>query len=358
MRVVLDATPLVEPYGGIPRYVCELTAALAEAYPGDEFHLLSDQSRLHVEERLRRLANVVVETTPRRFFGKYWSAGLPWELRRRKADLFHGADFAVPYLPVVPSVMTVHDLSPWKPEPIRPPGSDRVRIRAPRLMPIARRIVTPSEAVRREVIEEFSVSPERVTATPLAPSKGLYPLAEGAVTERLHSLGVERPYLIALGGGGPRKNLPLAIETWSRVRQSVPELGLVLAGGARVQIERTGLLHMAPVADEDLRILLAGSEALLYPSLYEGFGLPVVEAMQAGAAVVASSDPALVETAAGAAVHCPADSPDRWRSEVERILRDRDHAADLRRRGRERAAELSWAETARKTHQIYEEALG
>jgi len=357
MRIALDATPLVEPHGGIPRYVCELTAALAAAHPGDELHLLSDQPGLHVEDRLKALPNVIIESTPRRFFGKYWSAGLPWELRRRKVDLFHGTDFAVPYLPVVPSVMTVHDLSPWKPVPICPPGSDRVRTRSPRLIPLARRIITPSEAVRREVIEEFPVRPEHVCATPLAPSSALQPVSQEVVAERLQALGVRQPYLVALGAGGPRKNLSLAIETWSRVREAVPELGLVLAGGARVQVEKPGMRHITPVADADLRPLLAGAEALLYPSLYEGFGLPVVEAMQIGAAVVLSRDPALTETAAGAAVHCAADSPDCWTEAVLSVLRDPAHAADLRRKGRERAAQLSWAETARRTRQVYEDAL-
>lgn len=358
MKIALDATPFIEPYGGIPRYVCELTAALARENPDDELHLLSDQPRLHVEDALKALPNVAVESTPRRFFGKYWSAGLPWELRRRKIDVFHGTDFAVPYLPVVPSVMTIHDLSPWKPAPIRPPGSERVRTRAPRLIPLAKRILTPSEAVREEVIVEFGVSPDRVIATPLAPSGALEPPSEAVVTERLQALGVDRPYLVALGGGGPRKNLSLAMETWRRLRPARPELNLVLAGGARVQAEADGLVHLTPIDDRDLWAVLAGAEALLYPSLYEGFGLPVIEAMRLGAVVVASTDPALVETAGGAAVHCSVDSASEWSEQVARVLDDREHAADLRRRGRERAAQLAWSETARLTRRAYEDARG
>ncbi len=353
MRIGLDATPLIGRYGGIPRYVTELAAALAQIEPDDEIHLLSDQTDLHVDGRLEAAANVTLEPPARRFGGKWWSTGLAWELRRRRIDVFHGTNFEVPYLPAAPSVMTVHDLSPWREPPVRPPGSGRVRRRAPWLLRRARRIVTPSEAIRAETCTRFRLDDQRVIAIPL----GAPPDGEAVEAE---SSAAEGPYLLYLGDAGARKNLETAVEGWRRARESVPRLRFVLAGAGteRFRGQHPSLQGFGSIEESRARALLAGASVFVYPSLYEGFGLPVVEAMRAGAPVIISGDPALVETAGGAALRADAADPAAWGAAMVELLSDPAQMERQRRRGIERARDFDWRRTAARTRAVYERAIG
>src|SRR5437016_14495903 len=167
MKIALDATPLTIPTGGVRRYTEELSRALAENFPEDDFWLVSDRSF----GRPSSLAmNLKVGQGPRNVFERrWWSFGLQGVIARHGIDVFHGTDFAVPYLPIRPSVMTLHDLSPWM-DPGWHIESDRVRNRTPMLLRLglATIIITPSEAVRRQAMERFHLQDDRVVAIPLA----------------------------------------------------------------------------------------------------------------------------------------------------------------------------------------------
>src|SRR5689334_21542794 len=131
MKIALDATPLIEPTGGVRRYTAELAQALSIAFPEDEIWLISDQQ---VDAYLPELRNAHLVLRPQSAIGrKWWLWGIGRELSRIGADVFHGVDFSVPYLPARPSVMTVHDLSPWR-EETASAASTRVRRRAPVLI--------------------------------------------------------------------------------------------------------------------------------------------------------------------------------------------------------------------------------
>lgn len=358
MRIALDSTPLIKPAGGIPRYVVELSLALARGFPGDEIHLLSDQPDLHVDPRLAALPNVILDPSGGpRFFGKWWSAGLPWELKRRKIDVFHGTDFAIPYLPVAPSVMTVHDLSPWKPEPIRPPGSERVRSRAPKLCGPARRIITPTAAVARDLEATFRIPPEKITAVHHGVRSDFNLPSDGFVTEQLQKHGVESPFVLYVGSSEPRKNLAFLEAAFGPVRERNPRVILVEAGPDQSAESTPGITRIGPLDEKQLSVFLSQTSAFLYPSLYEGFGLPVVEAMQAGAPVIASDDEAIVEAAGGAALHLSPDDPAAWTQAILQALEDAQWAREMKRRGVARASELSWERCALRTRAVYEQAI-
>ncbi len=338
MIAALDATPLTVPTGGITRYTLELARALAEGFPGDDYWLLSDQSFT-----ISETANLHKGSGPRTAAERrWWLWGLEKEMTRRRVDVFHGTDFAVPYLPRRASVMTVHDLSPW----LSKDASARIRRRVPMLLRagIPTMIVTPSEAVRRAVISHFSLDSERVVAVPLAASNH-FRFFDGPRPER--------PYFLFVGTLEQRKNIDRLVEAWREVRKT-ENIDLVLAGRARdsssAPAPETGLRVLGAVREEDLVALYSGAAAVVYPSLYEGFGLPVLEAMQCGATVITSRDPAIMEVSGGAAIHVDAKDV---RALAEAML-----ARPVRREeSLKRAAQFSWSITAQKTREAYQAAL-
>lgn len=167
-------------------------------------------------------------------------------------------------------------------------------------------------------------------------------------------------YFLYVGALEPRKNLPLLIEAWRTVRNACG-IDLVLAGKRRADFpelpDEPGLRVLGEVPEADLPALYSGATACLYPSLYEGFGLPVLEAMQCGAAVIASRDAAISEVAAGAAVQVDASDTRGWAEAMLSAASNPAWTETLRTRSLLRARSFSWERTARLTRQVYEEAL-
>ncbi len=346
MTVALDATPLTVSTGGTRRYTLELARALAVRFPGDEYWLLSDQpfSAPKCASNLR--AGDPPRTAVTR---KWWLWGLQQEMMRRNVQVFHGTDFSVPYLPLRPSVMTVHDLSPWL-DPSWQPDGGRVRNRTPLLLRsgIATMVITPSEAVRRAVIGRFRMPSDRVVTVPLAASSDFAPAA------------VPRGnYFLFVGTIEPRKNITRFVEAWREVRKRHP-VELVLAGRQRSDfpriIEQPGLTIRGPVDDAELPALYSAALAVVYPSLYEGFGLPVLEAMQCGALVVASRDPAILEVSGDAAVSIDAEDTGALAQALSEICEAPEKFEPLRARAIERSRLFSWRSTAERTREVYAEA--
>jgi glycosyltransferase involved in cell wall biosynthesis len=352
MRVAIEAASLSLSSGGLARYTSELSLALARCFPDDEFFLTSDQPfRMPPDAP----ANLKRGGGPRNSVERrWWLWGLAREMTRLGADVVHGPDFAVPYLSRRPSVMTLHDLSPWM-------GADwhhaagRVRRRTPMLLDlgIATMVLTPGEAVRKQAIARFRLRPERVVAVPEAAAHWFRPVHAPYFDARCPAA----PYFLFVGTLEPRKNLPVLLEAWRAVRRQ-HDVELVLVGRRRadapVIAPQPGLRLAGEVTDQDLPGLYSGALAFVYPSLYEGFGLPVLEAMQCGAAVIASH--AVAEAAGDAALY--ADDTEQLARAMCEVAAKPDLAAGLRARSLVRAREFSWERTARMTRQVYEEAIG
>ena len=346
MRVAIDATPLTLSSGGLRRYTQELSLALAQNFPEDEFFLVSDQPFAGPPGSP---VNLMRGSGPRRTAERrWWLFGLDRELQRLGAGLFHGTDFAVPYVPRRPSVLTLHDLSPWM-DTAWHSDADRVRKRTPLLigLGLATMIVTPSEAVRKQAIERFRIHPNRILAVPHAASAVFRPVAPPHAP----------PYFLYAGTLEPRKNLHGLISAWREVRRR-HAVDLVLVGRQRSDFAQLsgepGLQILGEVSDQRLAELLSGALAFVYPSFYEGFGLPVLEAMQCGACVITSRDPAISEVAASAAIQ--AGSPAELARAMLAIAAHPEQAQPWRERALVRAADFSWSHTARLTHEVYGEA--
>lgn len=196
-------------------------------------------------------------------------------------------------------------------------------------------VITPSEAVRREVIGRFRIDPGNIAAIPLAASERFRPV---------EPLRRERPYFLCIESADPRKNLEVVKQAWGELRNKA-EVDLVVIGAPGTD----------PVADEELPALYSGAVAFLYPSLYEGFGLPVLEAMQCGSAVIASKDPAVTEVSGGAVLQVEATDVRAWVAAMDAALCG-ERRPELRDKGLKRARQFSWERTAMMTREVYDEA--
>jgi glycosyltransferase involved in cell wall biosynthesis len=344
VTVAIDATPLTVPTGGITRYTSALARALAQRFPDDEYWLLSDQRFPRPEAPPRNLrCGEGPRTAAER---RWWLWGLEQEMSRCSADLFHGTDFSVPYLPFRPSVMTLHDLSPWL-DPAWQPNASRMRRRTGLLLhgKICTMVITPTEAVRHAAIERFRLDPDRVVAVPLAAAEHFRPVPEPSPA----------PYFLFVGTLEPRKNIARLIEAWREVRKK-QDVELVIAGRTRSVFDaiapEPGLRVLGAVSEEELPALYSSALACLSPSLYEGFGLPALEAMQCGAVVITSRDPAIMEVTGDAAVHVEATDT---RALAEALGAASSFGA-LRVKAIARAQQFSWRRTAERTREVYDEA--
>jgi glycosyltransferase involved in cell wall biosynthesis len=354
VRIALDATPLTISSGGLPRYVTEISIALAREFPDDIYYLLSDQPFVMPE---RAPANLVRGRQPHSAAERrWWLWGIQHAIRQTGAQIFHGTNFEVPYLGSTPAILTIHDLSPWRERAWQlyshNAEADRVRWRTPWLVRLrrARMILTVSEAVRKEVIEHFGASPERVRAVPLAASSHFRPLSPTSPAPK--------PFFLFVATLEPRKNVAGLIEGWCECRAET-NVDLVIAGRNRADFAeiapRDGLHLLGEVPDQELPRLYSDALAFVYPTHYEGFGLPVVEAMQCGCPVITSRDPAVMEVTGGAAIHT--SSPQEIAEAMRAIATNPRLRNVLSGAGLQRASAFSWSRAAHETHAAYESVL-
>ena len=375
MLIGLDAISLTEPLAGVGHYTLELARALARAAPLEDFELVypSSYPSLKLNEAQPpsptnlKPVRVRVGALGRRWF----AAGLPRYVRRRGLALFHGTNYEVPLWGGGAKVVTIHDLSLLlRPETHEAGRVRRARRRLPLMLRASDAVITPTESVRREVCEHLRAPASKVFAVPEAARECFKPLAFVETEETRRRLGVGDEFLLTVGTVEPRKNLPALLAAFEEVLRARPrsDLQLVIAGGrgwmsgptfetiekspARERVVLAGYL-----CDRDLRALYSSCRLFIYPSLYEGFGLPPLEAMGCGAAVVAGRAPAVAEVTGGAARLVDSTSPEELTRALVELLDDDAARRALSDAGLRRAAEFSWERTARMTLEVYAEAL-
>jgi glycosyltransferase involved in cell wall biosynthesis len=286
-------------------------------------------------------------------------ARLAWRLgtavRRCRPALAH-FQYVIPGGCTVPAAVTVHDIS-FERFPHLLPLHDRIAMRmlVPRAMRRSRIVFTVSEWSKREILEQYGdLDAEKIVVTP----NGVDPAfqSDGPTPDR-------RPYLLFVGALQPRKDPGTAVEALARLGDL--DLDLVFVGPAKQRVpevaDRVSALHLEErvhhsgyVTQAELGALYRGAACLVFPSLHEGFGLPMVEAMASGTPVVAASSGALPEVAGGAAVLVPPSDPDALAEGVRTALSDRPRLVAL---GLARAAQFTWAQTARLTAAAYQSVL-
>lgn len=309
-------------------------------------------------------AGRLVKTMGRRLF-----ASLAPAIGRGQIDLFHEPD-AIPLPIKAATVATVHDLSvllypEWHPE-------DRVRGYEEDLAEAVARtsvFIADSHATKRDMIHRLGVDPDRVEVVYPAPREIFRVMARPEVERAIGRLGLPPRYLLFMGTIEPRKNVAGLLRAFASLPETIRrQCPLVLAGGwgwrcddVRRMLEeppwRDQVRWLGYLCDEDLVAVANGAQVVVYPSFYEGFGLPPLEAMASGVPVITTHAGSLEEVVGQAAMIVdPADERQLARA-IEQVLGDRDLANEYVRRGRERVRRYSWEETARRTRAAYQRAL-
>jgi glycosyltransferase involved in cell wall biosynthesis len=368
----VDLSASVQGHAGIGRYATELLKALVDLAGDDEF------ATFHVD-RHRRTPPPPLDRLPGRSLAwpnKIWRAsvlaaelaGLGMDRLVGKTDLFHATDNVLPTLRDASTVFTLHDLVHLKyPETVLPMNRSYLRVGMPRFLARADAVIAVSEATRRDAIELLGVPPGKVQVV----HSGISPIFRPALPEQIAEIreryGLPEHCLLFVGSIEPRKNLGLLFRCLPRLRR--PGLGLVVAGSkgwnheaALAGLHDSGAAEMTrfigTVSDEHLPALYSAAELLVFPSLYEGFGFPVLEAMLCGTPVVTSDRGSLSEVAGEAAVALPPDDADTWTETITALLDDLERQEDLKRRGLAWAERFTWRQTAAKTLEVYRRITG
>jgi glycosyltransferase involved in cell wall biosynthesis len=290
---------------------------------------------------------------------------LPLELSRLKPDVLH-VQYTAPLFCRVPTVVSVHDVSFLEhPEYFTRFRSHQLKLTVAKTVARAERILTVSEFSRRKIIEAYRVPEEKVVAIPNAVSPMFRPISREVAGEAVRrKLSLQQPYILTLGDLQPRKNhlglltafatLPHKLVIGGKDTWFAPEI--------RKQVTRLHLedrvVFTGWVDDADLLHLYGGCDLFVFPSLYEGFGLPILEAMACGRAVACSNTSAMPEVASAAAILFDPRSVVDMSRAMEDLLLDPELRARMERRGLQHASHYSWKKSAAATLDVYYEAAG
>lgn len=370
MRVALDAIPLVAAKTGIGHYTDALADSLARYHEHNQYTLLSPfDFAFHSGNGTPN--NLIKQYVPARsVFRKWWLMGSPALLRITPFDVFHGTNYCIPMWAPCPTVVTIHDLSLFTQKHTH--ETDNVR-RGKRRMPLmawkSTLVIAPSEWTKKEILQFLPVKEHKIRVVGEGARRHMYPQREDEFLPVLDRYDIRGPYLLYVGTIEPRKNLLTLLRAYDellRTTQHKPQL--VLAGGKgwlfdevfnlvnelklQDQVKFTGY-----VPDEDLPALYSGALAFVYPSLYEGFGLPPLEAMSCGAPVITTNVTSLPEVVGEAGLmHAPEDAHALTQA-MATLLDDADARSFYKHAGLERAKLFSWERAARETQAVYEEVV-
>ena len=327
--------------------------AFGHTYP--DVAKLFDTRLVPLEGRLKPL-RVGAENT--------WLAS---DTRRAGLDLMHHMNAVLPAVRSTPGIVTVHDLQPFDmPHNFHPVKRAYVHATVPRSVRKAALVLTPSEFVRKGIIDRFNIPEDRVRTTWWGVDP---PGTTVTVAEVQARYDLSPRWFVMNAVTWPHKNHAMLVRAFATVASKQHDVTLVLTGGQAQeeealaeQIDRLGLRgrvrRTGRIPRDDVLAIVRGAVALTFPSRYEGFGLPVVEAMSLGTPVLAADATALPEIVGDAGRLLDPDDPDAWSAAMLDLLADGDERARLADAGRLRAQTFSWSLTADKTLQAYRDVLG
>jgi glycosyltransferase involved in cell wall biosynthesis len=383
VKIGIDARFLTHPQkGGFKTYTENLCMALSEVDSGDEYVLYLDR-RPREHTRLPSGPNIshriVRGTAP--VIGQVWreQISLPSRVRKDRLDLFHSPCLTSPLLLACPRVVTIHDMI-WR-HPARTERLNRFSVLRTlmrwynRSIPLlaarnAAVILTVSEASKDEIVRHMGIPPSRVIVTPEAAPRSFKRINDATqIKTALDKHRLTRPFILSIGSSDPRKNISTLLHAYSLMAPSLRErcpLVIILthsalAGNFTQQARSLGVAEQVRflncLPDEDMVLLYNAAALFVFPSLEEGFGLPVLEAMACGTPVIASNNSSFPEVAGEAAVLIEARNTDAISSAMSAILTQETLQEKLRADGINHASRFSWERCAVQTIMGYKVAL-
>jgi glycosyltransferase involved in cell wall biosynthesis len=367
-RVGVEATSLLGDRSGVGTYTALLLQTmLRTATPAWQFHLYSNRAIDTPDTGLGRAVAADGHLAHSRWLWVHLR--LAALARRDRCDVLHCPNGMGPPWSATPIVLTIHDLSLFR----YPQYHPRARILTtrgllPRLARRAAAVVAVSEFTRREILSVLHLPPEKVHTIHSAAAERFHPVTDPAQLAAVRQrYTLPERFVLFVGTVEPRKNLQRLVRAFRQVRQRDFPHALILAGHSGwlmddfdAEIEHLGLSNVARrlgyVADADLPALYSLAELFVYPSLYEGFGLPTLEAMACGTPVLSSNSSALAEVCGDAACLVDPLDEDALADAMASLLRDDERRAELRHKGLGRARQFSWQRTASETMAVYERA--
>ena len=373
MKVLVNAIPLAILSTGISRYVRQLYMAFEHLHDEEAIYFDGNRALYQMPEQANpekwsrqtaaiwRLPDPMVFTLRSAHWFKF-ELMLRRACRKNRFDVYHETGFVPAAMTTVPTVYTIHDLTL-----ITHPGMhprERVWFHEffwKRRMRYAAHILTVSEFMQREICEILNLKLEQVTAVPEAPAPHFWHRSPEAIQRVCQNFSLPREYLLFVGSLEPRKNLPLIIQAMQRCKMDIP---LVLAGwegwGDKTWMEtirgaglEERIIFTGYVDDEILACLYSGATALVYPSLYEGFGLPILEAMACGCPVICSKVASMPEVAGDAALLVDPFDAEDLAAAVDKIAGDQAIRQHLIVKGFARASVFTWKQTAEQTRDVF-----
>ncbi len=291
----------------------------------------------------------------------------PWVGHQHKCDLLHSMAFVTPVFTHIPSVVTVYDLSFMHyPQSFPSLQHKYLSTQTARSCRQARRVITISESTRQDVHSFFGIPLSQIDVVLPGVEKVYRPLPKEQIAAFRAQENLPAQFLLHVGTLQPRKNIPVLLEALAQLKR--PELLLVLVGGKGwlydqifAQVQTLGLANQVRftdyVADEALPLWYNAAAALLFPSVYEGFGMPVVEALACGTPVIASDASSIPEAGGKAALYFTPDDPAALAKHVESIVDTPEIAAKMQAKGLLQAAQFSWERAGKETAVVYQRAL-
>ena len=372
MRIAIDAHSVGTGLAGNESYATNLIEALAEIDSHNRYTLYVTK-REAVDRFSDRWPNFTVRTTLPHTPLIRIPLTLTAELRKNPVDVLHVQFTAPPFAPC-PVVVSIHDLSfEHLPETFNRRSRTQLRLTVRRSARRAARILALSEHARRDIISTYGVPPETVSTIPLAAPINFGPISDKTELQRVRdTYGIDGDYILSVCSIQPRKNLGRLIASYSYLRRARPESKLpklVLVGKRAWLYDETlraiqdnGLLDSIVLTDyvpqRDLPALYSGAICFVYPSYFEGFGLPPLEAMKCGTPVIAGNRTSLPEVIGDAGLLVDPMDVGALSLAIERMIGNSDFRNELRVKGLTQARKFDWRETARRTLDVYKEVAG
>jgi glycosyltransferase involved in cell wall biosynthesis len=367
MRLAFDATPLHGARTGVGVMTARVLAGLAARSDLDVVAFATTwRGRGGLPGLVPGGVRAVTRPLPARAVHLAWRhlPIPPVEWITGDVDVVHGPNFVVPPARRAARVVTVHDLTAVHHPEMCTAHTRTYPAVLRRALASGAWVHTVSDFVRAEILELFDADPARVVTV----ANGVDPIAEADPAAGRRAAGADR-YLLAIGTIEPRKNFPALVRAFDTVARDLPALQLVIAGpdgwdGGRFEAALAACTHrdrvtrLGALGERERAELLRGATALVYPSIYEGFGLPPLEAMSVGVPVVATAAGAVVEVVGDGALVVPAGAHDALAAGLVRIVEDAELRSDLAQRGAARAARYDWARTVEGIVSLYRQAVG